>query len=733
MDKYEILKNEAKSGISSPAYRIRALRDIPEHKVRAGDLGGYISSDHNLAHEGGAWVADEAMVIDRARVEGNSLAKDHSSISGNSILDEEAIVGGFTTTKDHAIVRGNARIRGATTIEDEVLIEGDVDIRQALTLSGDDTYNRQDQLPWSFNGADATDPEYLGRLREATEIDPALHRAFAALGVNEPSERNAAIDELWSDPDGRKSLIDIASGIGGTFTPDDYNPRSASELAAEKGIKIALDTFSNDINGYRFLVSLRTDEGYEQHSGERLYAGVVQVILANEQAGAPRTLYQPALYQETDPETPTLTPLSGRTFIGAETYTSRLDADARSKEYLAAAITPEEHRMLMPPKTPTNGKLVAHNTDPLPFIHDTNVERFGSDLRFRELVSATLQNVAPSTSSLAHDLGRMAEPQGFAVLEMRSKPDSEIDLSEIVRRSDLKYHVTPEKAHLMANAIYSSRDDFIARARINIDKRASRIKELNQLFSVTAPSSVSADAEIAERYKELQEIDPLNQPVLIKVLDTPSDVQIDAGPQSRDDLIELLRHQLKDFNWKNSPNVFGMVGVGSHHKNMFEADSLNLKFIVEQEGDDPSDTWSLYVQKPDAKRRSYDWMHPIHHEEGFSSDEEAMAAAEYYRAEMLADEMTPPAPQHEVSAENAQNRVAAVYSERTADGVTSGRILYRAATIDIREVGIFAHLGHERFADLDEAVKNADEMLRTAPQKPQPGSRIQATASTIIP
>jgi len=94
MQKYEILKDETKAAVSQPAYRIRALRDIPEHKVKVGDLGGYVEGEHNLAHEGGAWVANEAMVVDRSRVMGNALARDYSIISGHTILDDEAVVGG---------------------------------------------------------------------------------------------------------------------------------------------------------------------------------------------------------------------------------------------------------------------------------------------------------------------------------------------------------------------------------------------------------------------------------------------------------------------------------------------------------------------------------------------------------------------------------------------------------------------------------------------------------------
>ena len=48
--------------------RIRALRDIPRHRVTAGDLGGRIESEANLDQSGGAWVSGDARVYGDARV-----------------------------------------------------------------------------------------------------------------------------------------------------------------------------------------------------------------------------------------------------------------------------------------------------------------------------------------------------------------------------------------------------------------------------------------------------------------------------------------------------------------------------------------------------------------------------------------------------------------------------------------------------------------------------------------
>lgn len=47
-------------------HRIRALKDLPLHGVKAGYLGGWIEKESNL--EGEAWVGDEAWVYGNAQI-----------------------------------------------------------------------------------------------------------------------------------------------------------------------------------------------------------------------------------------------------------------------------------------------------------------------------------------------------------------------------------------------------------------------------------------------------------------------------------------------------------------------------------------------------------------------------------------------------------------------------------------------------------------------------------------
>ena len=69
-------------------YRIRALRDFSN--VRAGDLGGYIQTEHNLSHEGNAWVYDDAKVFDNAEVSGKVEVYGNAHIVGNAKVNGKA-------------------------------------------------------------------------------------------------------------------------------------------------------------------------------------------------------------------------------------------------------------------------------------------------------------------------------------------------------------------------------------------------------------------------------------------------------------------------------------------------------------------------------------------------------------------------------------------------------------------------------------------------------------------
>ena len=100
MKKYE-LTNETKVVLGTTLYRIRAL--ISFGNVHAGDLGGWVEKESNLAQEGTAWVYGTARVSGNAMVYGDArvLKSDHLLTVG-AIGSRDGITT-FFRTKDKQI------------------------------------------------------------------------------------------------------------------------------------------------------------------------------------------------------------------------------------------------------------------------------------------------------------------------------------------------------------------------------------------------------------------------------------------------------------------------------------------------------------------------------------------------------------------------------------------------------------------------------------------------------
>lgn len=113
--KYE-LTNETKEWCGHTLHRIRALKDFGD--VKAGELGGWIESEHNLSQGGDCWIYDNAEVYDGARVCGDAIVCGSATVSG------KATVGGYATVcnaaevcqnTDYIVVQGFGREQRTTT------------------------------------------------------------------------------------------------------------------------------------------------------------------------------------------------------------------------------------------------------------------------------------------------------------------------------------------------------------------------------------------------------------------------------------------------------------------------------------------------------------------------------------------------------------------------------------------------------------------------------------------
>lgn len=111
MKKYELTAETKEIG-GKILHRIRALIDIPEHNVKAGDLGGWIEAERNLSQKGSAWVADEAWVTGSAWVTDSAWVTGAAWVRGNALVTGSACVTGSAWVMGKALVTGEARVTG---------------------------------------------------------------------------------------------------------------------------------------------------------------------------------------------------------------------------------------------------------------------------------------------------------------------------------------------------------------------------------------------------------------------------------------------------------------------------------------------------------------------------------------------------------------------------------------------------------------------------------------------
>ena len=149
MKKYE-LTNETKTlADGTVLHRIRALRDIPRHGVKAGELGGFVEKENNLSQDGDAWISDDARVSGNACVFGYACVHDNARIYGYACVSGDAKIFGNTCVLGDAwifddacvygdaCIFGDARIFGNACVSDDARVSGDACIFGDACVYGD--------------------------------------------------------------------------------------------------------------------------------------------------------------------------------------------------------------------------------------------------------------------------------------------------------------------------------------------------------------------------------------------------------------------------------------------------------------------------------------------------------------------------------------------------------------------------------------------------------------------
>ena len=122
MKKYE-LTAEFIEKWGKKLFRIKAL--IGFGSVEAGELGGYVEKEDNLAQNGNAWVFDDAEVYGNARVYGNAEVYGDARVCGDAWVYGDARVYGDAWVCGNAEVYGDARVYGDAEVYGNARVYGD--------------------------------------------------------------------------------------------------------------------------------------------------------------------------------------------------------------------------------------------------------------------------------------------------------------------------------------------------------------------------------------------------------------------------------------------------------------------------------------------------------------------------------------------------------------------------------------------------------------------------------
>jgi len=119
--KYELISSD-KPGL----YRVKALKDFSD--IKAGDVGGYVESEHNLSQSGNCWVYDNAQVYGNALVYGNAWVCGEAVVHGNAWVYDNARVYGEAQVSNKAQVYGNAEVFGNARIYDNAQVSNNAQV-----------------------------------------------------------------------------------------------------------------------------------------------------------------------------------------------------------------------------------------------------------------------------------------------------------------------------------------------------------------------------------------------------------------------------------------------------------------------------------------------------------------------------------------------------------------------------------------------------------------------------
>ena len=139
--------------------RIRALVNMPQYGVQAGDFGGYVEHEENLPQKSHAWIFHNAQVYGKAKV------FDHVHVSGKARVFDNAWVSDYALVCDNARVYDNAWVYNRARIYDDARVYSAAHVYNRAWVGGDAVIC--DSADWIYVGPSASSRRFTTAHRDA--------------------------------------------------------------------------------------------------------------------------------------------------------------------------------------------------------------------------------------------------------------------------------------------------------------------------------------------------------------------------------------------------------------------------------------------------------------------------------------------------------------------------------------------------------------------------------------
>lgn len=139
--------------------RIRALVNMPQYGIQAGDFGGYAEHEENLPQKSHAWIFHDAKVYGKAKV------FDYAQVSDKARVFDNAWVSDYAQVCDNARVYDNVCVYNSARIYDDARVYSAVRIYNHACVGGDAVIC--DSADWIYVGPSAASRRFTTAHRDA--------------------------------------------------------------------------------------------------------------------------------------------------------------------------------------------------------------------------------------------------------------------------------------------------------------------------------------------------------------------------------------------------------------------------------------------------------------------------------------------------------------------------------------------------------------------------------------